>query len=409
MNLSERRSLHTGVEHRSCAFQLAGGERRGAGSPVLAGWQLNAYFSVTDTPYPVEDGLGPPFQETVHRGAFAETLARGPDVAFTVNHGAGGGLPLGRTRSGTLQLGEDTRGGYYTVNLDPENPDAVALRSAVNRRDCTESSFAFRVIQQEWDPSFMKRSIYAVDLDRGDVSAVTFGASPATGDEGNATTLRAAYDHQVRAKYNADDLKKLKAKGHTFPGTTSYPIDDAEDLQNAIHAVGRGGADHDSIRKYIIARAKAMGLSSKIPDNWNADGSLKSANAAGRYGESRSPLHAPATGSHTHSHPAFGSQGGDKTHTHTHDGDASHDHSHDAAAMIANGDVSGQSMDQPSAESLGLPNYDLEARLAILRHRWPPESPPTEAERYNRALADAAEADRILARRIARTKTRGTR
>ena len=56
----------------------------------------------------------------------------------------------------------------------------------------------------------------------------------------------------------------------------SYPIADAEDLSNAIHAVGRGGADHDSIRKHIMARAKALGLSSKIPDNWNGDGSMQS-------------------------------------------------------------------------------------------------------------------------------------
>jgi hypothetical protein len=55
----------------------------------------------------------------------------------------------------------------------------------------------------------------------------------------------------------------------------SYPIADEEDLSNAIHAVGRGGADHDTIRKHIITRAAALGASSSIPDNWNADGSLE--------------------------------------------------------------------------------------------------------------------------------------
>jgi ATP-dependent protease ClpP protease subunit len=40
--------------------------------------------------------------------------------------------------------------------------------------------------------------------------------------------------------------------------------------------------------------------------------------------------HATMKGSHGHSHPAFGSQGGDSDHAHdhSHDGDASHDHSH---------------------------------------------------------------------------------
>ena len=91
----------------------------------------------------------------------------------------------------------------------------------------------------------------------------------------------------AKAKYNADQLKALQAKGHTFPGGTSYPIDDAEDLDNAIHAVGRGNADHDAIRKYVIGRAKALGLSSKIPDGWNADGSITAAKSANPAGDHR--------------------------------------------------------------------------------------------------------------------------
>jgi ATP-dependent protease ClpP protease subunit len=43
--------------------------------------------------------------------------------------------------------------------------------------------------------------------------------------------------------------------------------------------------------------------------------------------------HAPMTGSHAHSHPAYGSQGddGNHSHNHSHAGDASHNHSHAAA------------------------------------------------------------------------------
>ena len=75
-------------------------------------------------------------------------------------------------------------------------------------------------------------------------------------------------------KYDADDRKRMASSGQAMDDG-SYPIADAEDLDNAIHAVGRGGADHDAIRAHIIKRADALGLSSKIPDNWNADGSLK--------------------------------------------------------------------------------------------------------------------------------------
>ena len=91
------------------------------------------------------------------------------------------------------------------------------------------------------------------------------------------------YSEFVKSKYSAKQLRSLKAKGQTFPGTTSYPIADDEDLENAIRAVGRGKvAGHDAIRAYIIKRAKAMGKESQIPDNWGADGSLKKADEYGK-------------------------------------------------------------------------------------------------------------------------------
>jgi hypothetical protein len=57
----------------------------------------------------------------------------------------------------------------------------------------------------------------------------------------------------------------------------SYYIRNAADLDNAIRAVGRGGASHDAIRRHIIKRAAALGLSDRIPANWAAGGARKSA------------------------------------------------------------------------------------------------------------------------------------
>lgn len=89
----------------------------------------------------------------------------------------------------------------------------------------------------------------------------------------------AAYEAQLRAKYSEKQRQKMAGKEAMPDG--SYPIADAEDLDNAIHAVGRGtNNSHNTIRRHIIARAKALGLSSRIPDNWGADGSLTDANAA---------------------------------------------------------------------------------------------------------------------------------
>ena len=76
--------------------------------------------------------------------------------------------------------------------------------------------------------------------------------------------------------------RKMFAKMGIAMPDGSYYIRNAADLANAIPAVGRGEAAGDSgnaIRVHIMKRAKALGLSSKIPDTWNPDGSLKQAAA----------------------------------------------------------------------------------------------------------------------------------
>ena len=70
--------------------------------------------------------------------------------------------------------------------------------------------------------------------------------------------------------------KRMFAKMGIAMPDGSYYIRDAAELSDAIKAVGRGNADHDTIRKHIITRAKALHLEKQIPDNWNADGSEKS-------------------------------------------------------------------------------------------------------------------------------------
>lgn len=85
------------------------------------------------------------------------------------------------------------------------------------------------------------------------------------------------------AKYTADQLKAMLARGQAIrndAGDPSYPIADKEDLQRAIRAVGRGGAGHDKIRRYIIGRAKALGAMDMIPDGWSAAGASKGASEA---------------------------------------------------------------------------------------------------------------------------------
>ncbi|WBP87045.1 HK97 family phage prohead protease [Kitasatospora cathayae] len=138
--------------------------------------RFTGYASVTESPYEMSDYLGD-YTEVIRRGAFARTLAAGADVPFVVNHG---GLTLARTKSGTLRLAEDSTGLHVEADLDPSSPHVQALRSAMERGDVDEMSFGFRVTSQEWSPDWTQRDITEVDLHKGDVSVVNFGANPAT-------------------------------------------------------------------------------------------------------------------------------------------------------------------------------------------------------------------------------------
>jgi hypothetical protein len=77
-------------------------------------------------------------------------------------------------------------------------------------------------------------------------------------------------------------MRNLQSQGKAMPnasGNPSFPIRSAADLDKAILAVGRVKAATDAarakVRKYVAARAKALGLSSKIPDTWDSSGNLK--------------------------------------------------------------------------------------------------------------------------------------
>ncbi|MFI6326581.1 hypothetical protein ACIBG8_54295 [Nonomuraea sp. NPDC050556] len=90
----------------------------------------------------------------------------------------------------------------------------------------------------------------------------------------------------VAAGISAEQRKKATQDGDAMPGGR-YPIRNETDLDNAIRAVGRAGGpegtaeDRDAVRRHIIKRARALGLSDKIPDSWNSDGTLKSEHALG--------------------------------------------------------------------------------------------------------------------------------
>ena len=128
-----------------------------------------------------------PFIERIAPGAFRKTLTETPDVRLLVNHE---GLPLARTKNGTLKLYEDQVGLRFEAEL-PDTQQAKDIYALIERGDVDQMSFAFRVIRQKWNQDRTERTLTEVSLADGDVSVVTYPAYPATTVEAREHIKRA--------------------------------------------------------------------------------------------------------------------------------------------------------------------------------------------------------------------------
>jgi HK97 family phage prohead protease len=107
--------------------------------------------------------------EVVRRSAFNKTLADGADVRFLIDHA---GLPLARTKSGTMRLRVDSVGLRMDIDtLDMASPTVQSLVSAIKRGDLDQMSFAFMAVRDNYSADGV-RELTEVKL--VDVSAVTY-------------------------------------------------------------------------------------------------------------------------------------------------------------------------------------------------------------------------------------------
>lgn len=144
-----------------------------AGSPVEVredggAIKVSGYAAVFNS----ETVIGGSFRERIAVGAFSKAVGR-DDVMFLINHD---GLPLARTKSGTLSIREDEKGLFMETELDPTDPQVQSIIPKMKRGDLDKMSFAFRATGETWDESGAMALRTITEADLFDVSIVTYPA-----------------------------------------------------------------------------------------------------------------------------------------------------------------------------------------------------------------------------------------
>lgn len=144
-------------------------------------YHLNGFATVFERAYDMWDAFGE-YREIMDYNALTKSLSMNPDVAWLVNHR---GVTMARTTNGTLELGvKPDESGYHGLNTDawlnPERQDVRDIVSAVVDELVDEMSFAFQLNDGIWNDDYSEFRITEADINRGDVSAVNYGANPYT-------------------------------------------------------------------------------------------------------------------------------------------------------------------------------------------------------------------------------------
>ena len=130
---------------------------------------IEGFFALFNSVYEIAPGMS----ESIAPGAFTSSLAN--DVRALVNHDTT--LVLGRTKAGTLQLKEDSRGLWGHIDINPNDVDAMNLYERVKRRDVDQCSFGFQIRSEDTDIREDGSVHWTIkDVDLFEVSCCTFPA-----------------------------------------------------------------------------------------------------------------------------------------------------------------------------------------------------------------------------------------
>ena len=233
LRAQRRLSMLRVPERISLQFGASGVEMRAkANGTGGTAFQFNGYATVYNYPFEMWDFWGEEFSEKVAEQSGARTLANNADVPFLVGHNDAG-IPMARTKSGTMRLGEDTHGLHVDApDLDGSVEQIRQLASAVERGDMDEMSMAFMTIRQDWSPDYMERTILEYDLHKGDVSVVVFGANDGTA----GSSIVALPTEGLALRRPVGSLRNRRPGEHEARDGGGAPDDDTPDYDPQPHA-----------------------------------------------------------------------------------------------------------------------------------------------------------------------------
>lgn len=164
------------------------------------------------------------FVEVVRSSAFNKTLGEA-DVRAVQNHDPN--FVLGRSSAGTLELSTDDTGLYYRID-PPDTTFARDLIVSLERKDITQSSFAFHAIDDDWSldaRDFPLRELLDVAL--VDVSPVTYPAYLDTTSGATRSAAMASLAKRCGSPVDLSDTEAVRAaiRGDEPPALAVPPAD----------------------------------------------------------------------------------------------------------------------------------------------------------------------------------------
>ena len=128
--------------------------------------------------YNEETELYPGVFEEVAPEAVLKSLAKN-DVRCLFNHDSS--VVLGRAGNKTLELHSDDKGLYGKVEINRNDPQAMAVYARIQRGDINACSFGFYPVNEDYESRSDGSSKFVIrEADLFEVSCVTFPAYPQT-------------------------------------------------------------------------------------------------------------------------------------------------------------------------------------------------------------------------------------